>query len=211
MQRLGDCGKAIYYRGMIRHIKGTIADITEGQVVVDVNGVGYLIYVTATVEHFILKKEIMLHTHMAVQERAQDLYGFITRDELELFTLLLTLNKIGPKSAMQIMQKADIELLKTTILNNDAGHLSKMSGIGKKTAEKIVDGLKEKFEDSSYAYTSSSATDTPLPPYTVDAIDALISLGYPQADARKAIQQLPDTIQNANDAVREALKELGKE
>jgi len=211
MQRLGRSHKAIYYIGMIRHIRGAVADITEGQVVIDVNGVGYLVHVNAAPEYFILESEIKLHTYMAVQERAQDLYGFPTRDELELFTILLTIPKVGPKSAMQIMQKADIELIKSSVLGNDPAHLSKMSGIGKKTAEKIVTELKDKFEDFAGAYTSTPGTDIPLPPYTIDAIDALISLGYPQSDARKAIQQLPDTITTANNAVKAALKELGKE
>lgn len=196
---------------MIRHISGTIADITEGQVVIDVNGVGYLIFINASQEHFVLDTHIKLHTHHAVRETAQDLYGFLTRNELELFTILLTLPKIGPKSALQIMQKADVGLLKTSVLSGDPSHLAKMSGIGKKTAEKIVLGLKDKFEYFSGAYTSTSGEEISLPPYTVDAIDALISLGYPQSDARKAINQLPSTIDNANDAVREALKELGKE
>jgi len=211
MQRLGDLGNALYYIGMIRHIRGTVADITEGQVVVDVSGIGYLIHTAATPEHFTLEEEVTFHTYMAVQERALDLYGFLTRDELELFTLLLSLPKVGPKSAIQILQKADVELLKNSVLNNDASHLSKMSGIGKKTAEKIVVGLKEKFEDFAGSYNTSSGTDAILPPYTVDAIDALIALGYPQADARKAIQQLPSTVTTANQAVKEALKELGKE
>lgn len=211
MQRLGRSRKAIYYIDMIRHIKGTLADITEGQVVIDAHGVGYLIHVVASPEYFTLETEIKLYTYMAVQERAQDLYGFLTRDELELFTILLTIPKIGPKSAMQILQKADIELLKSSVIGNDAAHLSKMSGIGKKTAEKIVTELKDKFEHFAGAYTSAPGSDTPPPPYTVDAIDALISLGYPQADARKAIQQLPDTITDANQAVTEALRELGKD
>jgi len=210
LQRLGDHGNTLYYIGMIRHIRGIIADITEGHVVIDVQGVGYLVHVHTTPEYFTLETEIKLHTHMAVQERAQDLYGFQTRDQLELFTLLLTLPKIGPKSALQIMQKADSQLLKTSVLNNDAVHLSKISGIGKKTAEKIVLGLKDSFEKFAGEY-ANAADDTPLPPYTVDAIDALIALGYPQADARTIVQDLPSTITNANDAVKEALKELGKQ
>ena len=196
---------------MIRYIRGTIADITQGQIVVDVAGVGYLVHTAATAEHFILEQEVKLHTYMAVQERAQDLYGFNTRDELELFTILLTIPKVGPKSAMQIMQKADTELLRSSVLSNDPAHLTKMSGIGKKTAEKIVLGLKDKFEDFAGAYTDTSGEERQQPSYTADAIDALIALGYPQSDARKAIQQLPETVTNANQAVKEALQELGKE
>lgn len=200
----------LYCMYMIRHITGKIADITEGNIVVDVAGIGYLIHTHKTQEHYKLDTEIFLHTHMAVQERAQDLYGFHTRDELELFTLLLTLPKVGPKSAMQILQKADLELLKSSVLSDDPVHLSKISGIGKKTAEKIVMGLKDAFENFAGAYTPTTGSESTLPPYTVDAIDALVALGYPQSDARKTIQQLPSGINNANDAVREALKILGQ-
>jgi Holliday junction DNA helicase RuvA len=209
MQRLGDYANTLYYIDMIRHIRGTIADITQSNIVIDVGGVGYLVH-TQNPDQFTIDSKILLHTHMAVQERSQDLYGFCTRDELELFTLLLSLPKIGPKSAMQIMQKADIELLKVSVLSNDAAHLSKISGIGKKTAEKIVLGLKDSFEHFTGSCTTDGV-DTPLHSYTVDAIDALISLGYPQADARTTIQNLPATITNANDAIKAALKELGKQ
>jgi len=197
---------------MIRHIRGTISDIEEGQVIVDVGGVGYLIYVHIPSDQFSLDQETTFHIHMAVRETAMDLYGFSTRDELELFTILLTLPKIGPKSALQIMQKADLELLKSSVLSQDAVHLSKISGIGKKTAEKIVLGLKDSFEHFAGTYTADSTTDgtSSIRAYTTDAIDALISLGYPQTDARKAIQQLPEEVTTANEAVRMALKELGK-
>ncbi len=194
---------------MIRHIRGTVADITEGYIVVDVHGVGYLVHTHCTPEYFTLDTEVKLYTHMAVQERAQDLYGFLSRDDLAIFTLLLTIPKIGPKSAMQIMQKANSDLLRTSIQNNDPIHLSKMSGVGKKTAEKIVLGLKGSFEHIAPMHTSTDG-ETVTPPYTVDAIDALIALGYPQADARNAVQGLPETINNATDAVKAALKELSK-
>lgn len=197
---------------MIRHIRGTVTDITDGQVVVDVAGVGYLLFVNAAGSHFTLETEVKLFTYMAVRETALDLYGFQTRDELELFTILLTLPKIGPKSALQILRQADLELLKSAVLSQDASHLSKMSGIGKKTAEKIVLGLKDKFEDFVGAYNTTGSVDgtSAQAPYTADAIDALIALGYPQADARKAIQQLPSDITTATQAVHAALKDLGK-
>lgn len=194
---------------MIRHIKGTIADITEGQVVVDVQGVGYLIYVNKTPEHFVLDTHVLFHTHHAIQERAQDLYGFTSRDEMDLFGLLLAIPKIGPKSAMQILTQSDTETIKKAVLSDDPSYLTKMSGVGKKTAEKIVRELKDKFEDFVGAYTDTAGEEMSAPPFAADAIDALIALGYPQSDARKAVHNLPPEIQSANDAVRAALKQLG--
>tara|TARA_B100000745_G_scaffold234788_1_gene158254 strand:+ start:101 stop:691 length:591 start_codon:yes stop_codon:yes gene_type:complete len=194
---------------MIRHIKGKIADITEGAVIVDVSGVGYHIYVNKTPEHFVLEQDITFHTHHAISERTQDLYGFTSRDELELFTLLLTINKVGPKSAMQILTQSDVETIKKAVLSDDPSYLTKMSGVGKKTAEKVVNELKDKFEHFAGAYTDTADTDLEIHPFAADAVDALIALGYPQSDARKAVHNLPPEIQSANEAVREALKTLG--
>lgn len=194
---------------MIRHISGKIAHTSNTAVVVDVSGVGYLVHVSSPTS-FKLEQTVKFHTHHAIRETASDLYGFITLDELEIFELLLTLPKIGPKSAAQILGQADIELLKTAVLNNDPSHLSKMAGIGKKTAEKVVVGLKDKFEDLGMALAGSESSNLTTQSFQTDAIDALISLGYPQSEARKVVQQLPPDIINANDAVRESLKELGK-
>ncbi len=194
---------------MIRHLTGRVIDASPTSVVLDVAGVGYLVYTTNAGTNFATDCEVHLWTYQAVRETALDLYGFTTRDELEIFELLLTLPKVGPKSAAGILAQADIELLKKAVLENDATYLSKMSGIGKKTAEKIVLELKDKFENLGGAdastYGANQSSDNAI---MSDTIDALVSLGYPQADARRVVQQLPPEIDNANDAVRAALKVL---
>ncbi|MFT7507793.1 MAG: Holliday junction DNA helicase RuvA [Acidimicrobiales bacterium] len=194
---------------MIRHIRGIVSDIVVGQVIIDVSGVGYLIHINKTPEHFTLDTEVTFFTHHAIRETAQDLYGFTSRDELDLFTLLLTIPKIGPRSAQQILTQSDIETIKKAVLSDDPSYLIKMSGIGKKTAEKIVNELKDKFEHFAGVYTTTQ-DDALAVPFAADAIDALISLGYPQSDARTVILKLPPEITNANDAIKAALKELGK-
>lgn len=191
---------------MIRSITGTITDATLTTIVLDVHGIGYLVH-TARLTNTVLGSTITLWTHLAVRETALDLYGFSTRDELELFELLLTLPKIGPKSAQQILTQADSELLKKAVLEDDPIYLSKMSGLGKKTAEKVVAGLKESFAKHGFVALSDRPETSAI--YISDAIDALVALGYPQSDARQAIQQLPPNISSANEAVREALKQLG--
>lgn len=191
---------------MIRHLTGTVIAASPSDVILDVNGVGYLVFTTKS--DYRIDSTASFWTYLAVRETALDLFGFATRDELDVFILLLTLPKIGPKSAAGILAQADIELLKKAVREEDATYLSKMSGIGKKSAEKIVLGLKEKLDGigiqkDAAGYTAGSETNM-----VSDTIDALISLGYPHADARRAVQQLPADIENANDAVRAALKLL---
>ncbi len=193
---------------MIRKISGALVDVDTSSVILDVQGVGYHIYVSKSPAKHTIGSPYSLYTHLAVRENALDLYGFSTRDELDVFELLLTLPKIGPKSALQIMSQADIELLKRAVSTEDATYLSKMSGMGKKTAEKIVSGLKDKLDGYGVLPTTSGSTLEPNAHYVSDAIDALVALGYPQSDARRAVQQLPLTVLTANEAVREALKTL---
>lgn len=192
---------------MIRHLTGTIIDISPTTVVLDVAGVGYLVHTTKS--NYALEHPASFWTYQAVRETALDLYGFTTRDELEIFELLLTLPKVGPKSAAGILAQADIALLKKAVIENDATYLSKMSGIGKKTAEKIVLELRDKFEAlgvvEADSYSPGGQHENAM---ISDTIDALVSLGYPQSDARRVVQTLPANITNANDAVRTALKRL---
>ena len=198
---------------MIRQLTGTVASHSVDSIVIDVNGVGYLVYTSRPGTEFPIGSDISLHTYLAVRETALDLYGFQLLDELEIFIILISLPKIGPKSAAQILAQAEIALLKEAVRNEDPTYLSKMSGIGKKSAEKIVAGLKEKFEalDIDIVGAGTAGTSgTHQNGFESDTIDALIALGYPPNDARKAVYQLPPTIENANEAVREALKILSK-
>jgi holliday junction DNA helicase RuvA len=137
---------------MIRSITGTITDATLSSIVIDVQGIGYLVHITK-LPTTALGSTITVWTYLAVRETALDLYGFSTRDELELFELLLSLPKIGPKSAQQILTQAEIELLKKAVTEDDPVYLAKMSGMGKKTAEKVVAGLKESFAKHGFIVT----------------------------------------------------------
>ena len=196
---------------MIRHIRGEVTQTTPTHIVIDVAGVGYKIFTTVRTS-FQLGTTTLLHTHLAVRENAMDLYGFVTQEELSFFELLLTLPKIGPKSGMQILSQADIQLLRSAIISQDATHLSKMSGMSKKTAEKVVTGLKDTFEQQDYGVHTGAAFEEGQNNHTSDAIDALITLGYPQSDARKAVQQIivqKPELTKVHQVVTEALKQLG--
>lgn len=196
---------------MIRRIHGIAVDVHPTHVVVDVQGVGYLIYTTAKTA-CVLNEPVTLFTYLAVRENALDLYGFTSAHELSFFELLLTLPKIGPKSAMAILSQAETSLIQNAIISQDPTHLSKMSGISKKTAEKIVLGLKDSFEGHYLGHGDHTGADNDEQNALLsDTIDALVTLGYPQADARKTVQQVLSQrtdITTANDAIREALKLL---
>ncbi|MAZ30050.1 Holliday junction branch migration protein RuvA, partial [bacterium] len=129
-----------------------------------------------------------------------------TRDELEIFELLLGLPKVGPKSALQILAQADIALLKDAVAQEDPTYLTKMSGIGKKTAEKIVHELKDVFAERGFSGAAVVAGVSAG--WQQETIDALVALGYPQKAAREAVQALPEDITDTNTALTTALRNL---
>jgi len=193
---------------MIRRLSGRVIEANTSQVVIDVNGVGYLVNTSLPGTQLAQDCDVTLWIHTAVRETALDLYGFTNQKELEVFELLLTVPKIGPKSAAQILANASVELLYEAVSKEDPSYLSKMSGIGKKTAENIVVGLKNKLNDQVTTSETHSATTSNLTSIQSDTIDALIALGYPPAEARKAALSLPIDINSTNEAVTLALRQL---
>ncbi len=186
---------------MIARLTGTVVDVRLTHIVLDVHGVGYLIAVRLS-SSFTVGTQVTLHTHLAVRENAMDLYGFQTEEELQMFNHLIKLPKIGPKTAMQILSQAEISLLREAAIKNDATYLSKMSGIGKKSAEKIVLGLKDIFDAGDFASVGGeNSADT-------DTIDALVALGYSERDARQALQKLPQDITDTHERIRQVLKTM---
>lgn len=185
---------------MIAKLTGEVADVRAGQVVVMVGGVGYLIAVTNG-SGYVLGSTVSLHTYLAVRENALDLYGFNTLDELAMFETLIKLPKIGPKTAMQILAQADLETLKKAARTDDPVFLSKMTGIGKKSAEKIVTGLRDILDEDGLIHESSNTNQSDS-----DVIDALLALGYSERDARQAVQKIPPEITETNARVKHALK-----
>lgn len=189
---------------MIRALTGTIDSIMEGAVTLDVRGVGYFIAVPTKTTGFTKGEELTLHTHLAVRENAMDLYGFTTLTELEVFEMLLTVPKVGPKSALQILNQASPTLLIESISKNDPQQLHKLSGIGKKTCENLVLALNKKIENFGFA----EAEDAPkIDAEKSDAIDALVSLGYDLGTARSVVSEM-ETDLSTNEIIKKALKQL---
>lgn len=188
---------------MIGSIKGKIILKTEKFLIVETGGVGYKISVSPDVLSKTKKigDEISLWSHTHVREDALDLYGFLERGELEFFEMLINVSGIGPRSALAILGIASIETLRKAIGTGDTSYLTKISGIGKKTAERIVIELRDKMT-SEINLTGNSLRDE------LDALEALKSLGYSQNEAREALKKVsPDA--NTNTKIREALKILG--
>jgi len=194
-------------KSMIRSLTGTIKDIGNNYLVVDVRGVGYLVASPTLTNSYSLDQTIHLNTYLAVRETALDLYGFPQKSELEMFELLLAIPKIGPKSALQIMTLATPILLAEAAHKNDGLYLHKLSGIGKKTAEKIVEFLNKKLD----SLPTGIKIDTSIPDLNqiqTDAIDALVALGYDMLTAREVIISMKEENATVNTLVTKALKQI---
>lgn len=190
---------------MIRYLEGTLQSQRGLDLIVLVYGIGYLVRSNTNRHSYITGDTIKLHTHLAVRETALDLYGFLEPNELTYFELLLTIPKIGPKSALQILCQADPDLLATAIMLGDAEHLHKVAGIGKKTASNIVTHLAGKIDPLTTPNITNIATPDNLSNTQVDAIDALITLGYEQKEARVYITSMDGTL-DAKTLIQTVLK-----
>lgn len=189
---------------MIGSIKGQIILKTDKFIIVETSGVGYKINVSPDTLSKLNNKdsEIFFWIHTHVREDILDLYGFINREELEFFEMLINVSGIGPKGALSILSVASIDTLKRAISTGDISYLTKVSGIGKKTAEKIIIELRDKMQNK----TEEEKTGTSLRD-ELDALEALKSLGYSQNEAREALKKVSSDA-NTNTKIREALKVL---
>ena len=192
---------------MIRSLEGQVSALNNNSVVIAVNGIGYQVFTNTNRHQFILGETIFLHTHLVVRENVLDLYGFTDANELTYFELLLDVPKIGPKSALQILCQADVNLLHSSILQNDPDQLHKLSGIGKKTASNIVNYLSNKIDSLPTSIIDKAIISTSLSQNQIDAIDALITLGYDAGEARSYVTKLNNT-EDTKTLVQAVLKQI---
>lgn len=187
---------------MISHLTGSVIDIGENSLTLDVQGVGYKVSCTGqTLSSLTLGSPTSLWTHLAVRETALDLYGFLTKKELEFFELLITISGIGPKTALGILNVATIETIRNAVFAENSSNLVKISGISKKTAEKIVLELRGKLDGEMTEDEGQYQDDS-------DVLEALTSLGYNQKDVREALKQVPRDVTGTSERVKQALKLL---
>lgn len=191
---------------MITSLEGTIELIGEKFLVLNVAGVGYKIFAAQDTLQKIPEKgaKVKLWTHQHVREDAISLYGFLHFGELDLFEALIGISGIGPKSALGVLGVAPVDTLRKAIAAGDTSYLTKVSGIGKKMAEKIVLELREKMAGRGVT------VDAPELQSEADALEALVALGYTQRDAREALNMVPAGVTEVGERVRAALKKLGK-
>ncbi|HEX5429940.1 MAG TPA: Holliday junction branch migration protein RuvA [Patescibacteria group bacterium] len=187
---------------MIGSIAGKIQHKGTGFLIVETGGVGYKVFVTPP-QHFEAKvgsaASFVIHTY--VREDQITLYGFSNINELEFFELLLTVSGVGPKSALGIMSVSSLDMIKSAIASGDAGLFKKVSGIGTKTAERVIVELREKLKSQGNA--------TPIAAEHSDALEALMTLGYREQQAREALKNVPES-KSVQDKIKLALKNLQK-
>src|ERR1700737_2481007 len=199
---------------MITFLDGKLESALPTQAIVDVNGVGYEVFIPLSSYDKlpVVGQPIRILTHLAVREDAHILYGFMTVPERDLFRLLVNnVSGIGPKLALSVLSGMSVTNFKTAVVNSDIAAISKISGLGKKTAERIVLELKDKLGVAA-AWEAATAAHAPTPEQEQanEAVLALIALGYKQVDAHKSVRDLQGQAKakSAEELVKLALKKM---
>ncbi len=189
---------------MIAHVKGVVAEKFANSVIIDVAGVGYEVVVAlGDFETLTLEDEVKLYTYHHVREQAEELFGFSSLAAKKLFELLISVQGIGPKAALSILGLGNSEAVRNAIANADSAFIAKASGVGKKSAERVVVDLSDKVGLPTH-YAESSPVQTMLNTND-EALEALMALGYTLADASKALERVDPNLPTSK-RVTEALK-----
>ena len=189
---------------MIAYVKGILASVYEQQIIVDVNGVGYLISVsTSTLGELPPKNsEVQIFTHVQSNESGQFLYGFLSQEEVRLFTMLISVSGIGPRAALSILSTLTPSQVMIAIIAGDAAALSKAPGVGRKTAERILLDLRGKIKTDTNILNEKTEKQ--------DALDALLALGYGRTEAMQTVMEVTETGMTTDDIIRKSLNRLAR-
>ncbi len=184
---------------MIATLRGEITQIEENALIIEIANLGIRVQVTSTLrEQMKVGERVFLHTHFVVREDSMSLFGFETVDERALYTLLLSVSRVGPKLAMAILSSLPPDTIKRAILDEEYAILNRVSGVGKKTAQRIVLALQDKIKPTSVLEEASRLTDT-----DTEVMGALTALGYSIVEAQTAIQFIS---KDAPDSIEERLR-----
>ena len=196
---------------MIGFVEGIIEYIDVDKIVVNNNGVGYNVFMPASqIDTLIVDETVRVFTYLNVREDAMQLFGFLTRDDLEVFKLLITVNWIGPKGGLAVLSTITTDDLRVAVISEDAKAISKAPGIGAKTAQKVIIELKDKLNledvlepklDANFQVNDNNSMS--------EAVMALVALGYSQADAYRAVKSI-DNIEelDVENVIKMALKKI---
>lgn len=182
---------------MLSYVKGELVAIEEDKVIIDVNGVGFGIFMPAQSMNYLpmIGEEVKLYTYMNVREDALQLYGFLTRDDLKVFKLVIGVSGIGPKGGLSILSQMSPDDLRFAVMANDAKTIAKAPGIGKKTAEKLIIELKDKLDIEDILNKNVDNVDVAVVTNAsnevqAEAVQALVALGYGSTEATKAVKKV---------------------
>ena len=203
---------------MIAYVNGIIDDITEDNTVIDVGGIGYNVKISADTASRLpgIGEPVKLYTYTCVREDAFQLYGFLSRSDLEVFKLLITVNGIGPKGGLAILSVMDADDLRFAIMSGDSKAISRAPGIGAKTAQRVILDLKDKISiddtliSKEIGVTAAGGNALKIDtPQKKEAIEALVSLGYGQTESVKAVNAI-EGIENMDSGavLKAALKKM---
>ena len=201
---------------MISYIKGELTEVFEDTVVVETNGIGYNIRVPGSVLDRLpsVGSSVRIYTYLYVKEDAMNLFGFLNRDDLSVFKLLLNVSGIGPKGALAILSTIGPDDLRFAVLSEDVKTISSAPGIGAKTAKRLIIELKDKLKlaevfETAFANKEKASSENDVLLAKNEAVEALVALGYASAQAMKAVQQVENAEEKDSEQIlKEALKKL---
>lgn len=200
---------------MIGFLRGVLFEKGSGYIIVDVGGVGYEVSAPANSDAYLSSEgeEVMIYTTMIVREDDVSLYGFSRKGELDAFRKLITVNGVGARAGISILSAFTLEQLRQAIVFEDVKSLTKANGIGKKTAERIVLELKDKFDAGEPSSAADGTAERQAPTADVssgreEAVAALVALGYSRGEATSALAGVKDTDLSTEEYIKRALKNL---
>lgn len=201
---------------MIAYLKGIIVAVTDGRLILDVNDVGYQIYISGREASMMPGRgeTVKIHTYLDVKEDAMNLYGFLEEDDLEMYKLLLTVNGIGPKAALGVLSVLTADEIRFAVLSEDAKTISRAPGIGGKTAKKLILELKDKLSledafEKKLEHSIQPGAQEGVAEARDEAVQALTALGYSGSDALKAVRKVEITEEMDTETILKlALKQM---
>lgn len=201
---------------MYSYIKGELAEVNTDHIVIDVGGIGYMIYIPAQSLNYLpeIGEMLKVHTYLYMREDAMILYGFLTKDDLEMFKLLITVSGIGPKGGLAVLSTLSSDDLRFAVLSGDSKAISKAPGIGSKTAQRVIIDLKDKLSledafEKKLEHENEKINVSSNSQVKNDAVMALNALGYSSTESLKAVSKVEITDDmDVEDVLKAALKHM---